>query len=259
VELADYIDAVEIEGKAFAATAEAGDLTAAIPACDGWTMRELVRHLGMIHLWAAANIAFPHDDWLDVEELPDLVQFWPALAHGGEYPDDDELVAWYRTTLANLVEVLRAAPADHQCFSFLPAPTPVTMWARRQASEIAIHRADAEAARGLTSAFRPDFAADMLDELLSGFAPRPGNQPGIVSPMVIHVHATDVDEHWYLTLAPDGITTEPDGDRADLTASAPAGDLYLLFWNREPSSDVGLDGDASVMDTWRATCRVRWG
>ncbi len=47
------------------------------------------------------------------------------------------------------------------------------MWSRRQASEIAIHRFDAENARGVSSHFEPEFAADMLDELLSGFAPRP--------------------------------------------------------------------------------------
>lgn len=37
---------------------------------------------------------------------------------------DDELIAWYRATLANLVDVLRSAPLDVEAFTFLSAPTP---------------------------------------------------------------------------------------------------------------------------------------
>ena len=66
-------------------------------------------------------------------------------------------------------EVIGATPADHQCLTFLPAPSPLVMWARRQAAEIAVHRYDAEAARGVESTFDPSFASDMLDELLMGY------------------------------------------------------------------------------------------
>lgn len=34
--------------------------------------------------------------------------------------------------------VLESAPADVAAFTFLPAPTPLAIWARRQASEIAM-------------------------------------------------------------------------------------------------------------------------
>lgn len=258
MEVSDYIDYVESEGKGFAAAADMGELSVEIPACDGWTMRELVRHLGMIHLWAAANVAFPHDDWLDVGELPDLVQFWPELANGGEYPDDADLVGWYRDTLANLVTVFRSTPADHECFSFLPAPTPLTMWARRQASEIACHRFDAEVARNIATEYDPQFAADILDELLSGFAPRPSERD-VDSARTIGIHATDVDEHWYLTIAPEGITTTREDSDADLTARGTAGELYLLFWNRTPADSVDLTGDTDLMDFWLNNCRIRWG
>ena len=259
MEISEYIDFVESEGKAFAAAADAGNMDVDISACEGWAMRELVRHLGMIHLWAAANVAFPQDDWLDVDELPDLVQYWPDLTGPtAEYPADDQLVDWYRDTLANLVKVLQTAPADHECFSFLPAPNPVTMWSRRQASEIAIHRFDAESARGISSVFDSAFAADMLDELLSGFAPRPRGID-IAATRVLHVAAEDVDEHWHLTIGPDGIATARDGGEADLTVRGTAAALYLLFWNRTPDETVQMDGAADLMDVWRSTCRVRWG
>jgi len=39
---------------------------------------------------------------------------------------------------------LASAPPDLDCLTFLAAPSPLAMWARRQAHETAIHRVDAE-------------------------------------------------------------------------------------------------------------------
>jgi len=259
MDVTDYIGFVASEGDRFAAAAEHGELGVRIAPCPDWDMRDLVRHLGMIHLWAAANVAFPESDWLDVEELPDLVRYWPDLTgDSGEYPDDAELVDWYRATLSNLIEVLKSAPADVAAFTFLPAPTPLTMWARRQASEIAIHRFDAEQARGITSHFEPHFASDMLDELLTGFAPRP-RPLDIERPRVLHVHAEDTDDHWYVSMGPDDTETSREGDAADLTLTATAADLYIRLWNRTPDSSIAMSGDADLMDLWNGNFRVRWG
>jgi predicted lipid carrier protein YhbT len=133
------------------------------------------------------------------------------------------------------------------------------MWARRQASEIAIHRFDAEDARDIPTHFEPEFAADMLDELLSGFAPGP-SASGIEIDVdrVLHVHACDVDEHWYVTIGPNGIESSREGDDADLTVTASAAQLYLLMWNRTDDSTVELVGDTELMKVWRESCRVRW-
>lgn len=256
MDVSEYIGLVSDEGERFASAAEDGSLSVEILPCPGWTMRDLVRHLGFIHLWAAENMTYPTDDWADVDDLPDLTTHWPELA--AAWPDDADLVAWYRRTNANLVRVLESAPADLECFTFLPAPTPLTMWARRQASEIAIHRFDAEVSRGIASQFDAPFAADMLDELLAGFAPRPGKVP-VDDTRTVLVHAHDAEEHWRLTLEPDGVTTSRETGDADLMVSATAADLYLAFWNRAPDTTLGLDGDAGLMDTWRQTCRVRWG
>jgi len=255
MDVADYIGFVAAEGDRFAVAADQGQLSVEIPPCEGWDMRELVRHLGLIHLWAAANVAHPSSDWLDVEDLTVLADYWPELA--SSWPDDSELVAWYRRTNENLVRVLESMPADHQCFSFLPAPTPLTMWSRRQASEIAIHRFDAEVSRGIPSHFEPGFAADMLDELLSGFAPGPRDIP-VSSEHVVHIHANDVDEHWYLTIGPHGVETSRQAGDADLTVDGSAAALYLLLWNRTAEATVTLTGDTGLMDLWRESFRVRW-
>jgi len=255
MDVQNYIGFVASEGDRFATAAEQGDLSVAIAPCPGWDMRELVRHLGMIHLWAAANVAFPQSDWLDVHDLPDLVQYWPELAAG--YPEDADPIDWYRDTLANLIEVLESAPADLECFSFLPAPTPLTMWARRQASEIAIHRFDAEQARNIPSCFDPQFATDMLDELMCGFAVRPRSLD-IKGPEVIDVHAADTDEHWYASIGPEQTETSRQGSDADLRLTGAASDLYLLLWNRTPNTSVTMSGNTDLMDLWHGNFHVRW-
>jgi uncharacterized protein (TIGR03083 family) len=255
MDVADYIGFVASEGDRFATVAEKGELNTDVPPCDGWDMRDLVRHLGVIHLWAAANIAHPFDDLLEVDELAVLTPYWPDLA--SSWPDDRDLVAWYRQTNENLVRVLESLPADHECVTFLPAPTPLTMWSRRQASEIAIHRFDAEVSRGIPTTFEPSFAADMLDELLSGFAPGERELP-VESEHVLHIDATDTNDQWHLTIRPQGMTTSREGGDADLTVRGKASELYLLFWNRTADSTVSLTGDTDLMDLWRDNCRVRW-
>lgn len=257
MDVSNYIGYVASEGELFASAVEQGELSVEIAPCPGWDMRELVRHLGMIHLWAAANVAFPEPDWLAVHDLPDLVRYWPELAAG--YPEDADPVDWYRDTLANLVDVLKSAPADLECFSFLPASSPLAMWARRQASEIAIHRFDAELARDITSHFDPQFATDMLDELLCGFAARYRvDNPGCPTE-VIHVHAEDTDEHWYLSIGAEQTETSRHGGHADLTLTSTAADLYLLLWNRAPDTSVAMSGNTDLMDLWHSNFRVRWG
>lgn len=250
-----YIESVAAEGKRLADIAEQGDLGVTIAPCPGWNMRELVRHLGMIHLWAAANLAFPTPgEDIDIVEVHELVSYWPELA---AYPEDADLVSWYRTTHANLLRVLRTAPADVDAFTFLPAPTPLTMWARRQASEIAIHRFDAESARGITSHFDAAFAADMLDELISGFAVR-SLRMDVDRPQVVHVRTEDTNNDWFVTVDAEGATVSNVGTNADLTLAGAAADLYLLLWNRTPNAEVTTTGNADLLDLWHINFRVRW-
>ncbi|NOX29980.1 MAG: maleylpyruvate isomerase family mycothiol-dependent enzyme [Actinobacteria bacterium] len=255
MDVSDYIKFVKAEGESFASAAEQGELNVEIAACPGWDMREMVRHLGLIHLWAAANVANPQQDVIqDTNDVTEFARYWPTLA---AWPEDADLTLWYRNTHANLVTVLENAPLDVECATFLLAASPLAMWTRRQASEIAMHRFDAEMSHGITSQFEPQFANDMLDELLSSFVPRV-RVPEMENSKTIHIHAEDTDEHWYLTVGPERARTSRQGDKADLTLTATAADLYLLLWNRTPNSSVKMTGDTELMGTWHGNFRVRW-
>ncbi len=254
MEIAVHITAVGQEAKLLAQAAEQVGLDVDIPTCPGWDMRELLRHLSEIHLWAAAHVAQPHDKpWVD--DLAELAAFWPDL--GIFWPDDDQLIDHYLATNANLVDALESAPLDVESFTFLPAPSPLAMWARRQAHETAIHRFDAENAAGIVTEFDPAFAADGIDELLAAFAPRASAFP-VESTKTMVVRATDTGDSWQVTLAPDGITTSRDDGPADVTLTGDARDLYLAVWNRGDDSNVTVTGDHDLFEIWHKNHRIRW-
>lgn len=254
MEISQHITTVGQEAKLLAEAAEQSGLEADVPTCPGWNVRDLVRHLSEIHLWAAAHVAQPHDKpWVD--DLAELTAFWPDLAVF--WPDDSDLISWYLETNANLVNALESAPADVESFTFLRASSPLAMWARRQAHETAVHRFDAQNAAGTPSGFDPTFASDGIDELLVAFAQRKDEWP-VEHAQAMLVHAEDTDDRWHVTLGPDGITTIRGDGSADLTLSGVASDLYLVLWNRIEDSRVTATGDSDILDTWHGNHRVRW-
>jgi uncharacterized protein (TIGR03083 family) len=254
MEIAEHITAVGQEAKLFAQAAEEGGCEVNVPTCPGWTMRDLVRHLSEVHLWAAAHVAQPHDKpWVD--DLAELAVFWPDLAVF--WPDDKELTSSYLNINANLVDALESAPPDVEAFTFLPAPSPLAMWARRQAHETAIHRFDAQNAARIVSRFDPAFASDGIDELLAGFAPR-GSRFTIDPRKAILVHAEDTNDRWHVTMSPDGITTQRGDGPADATLTGAAADLYLTLWNRGMDSQIRTTGDHTLLDKWHDNMRIRW-
>lgn len=258
MEISEHIAAVANEGKMLAEAAQQAGLEADVEPCPGWNVRDLVRHLGMIHLWAASHVAYPHDDpgyESEEEEHAAFAEFWPDL--GIFWPDDRDLIDWYLRTNANLVNTLESASPTVEAWTFLPAPSPLAMWARRQAHETAIHRFDAENAAGIPSSFDPVFASDGVDELLAGFAPRKPEFP-IGTSKTMHVHAVDTDDHWYVTLSPDGVETSRDPVAADVVVRGTASDLYLLFWNRTEDATVTVTGESKLLDLWHGNVRVRW-
>jgi uncharacterized protein (TIGR03083 family) len=255
VELGELVAALEHEGAAFACAAEKAGLDASVPTCPEWTVRELVRHIGYVHRWAATYVREQRVTVLDDEEEEAAV---------GRLPDDDaELLPWFREGHAALVATLRAAPADLECWHFLRAPTPLLFWARRQAHEIAVHRSDAESAAGDTpvTGVPAPFAVDGIDELLLGFYMRRGGRLRADSPCSLRVEAVDrPDAAWLVRIGPDGaqIARSPAESNADCVLRGSASDLYLALWNRRGTDDLDVHGDRSVLDLWRERATVRW-
>lgn len=250
----EHIAALEREGQMLAAVVGAVDLDAAVPTCPGWTVRELLVHVGRTHRWAAAYIGDGRTEPIDPDELQRL---WGAV------PADAALVEWFHEGHEHILGCLRKAPADRQCWTIFPAPSPLEFWARRQAHETAIHRADAQGAlgpSGVIDGYPADFAADGIDELLRGFYSRPRNPVRSDPPRTLQFTATDVaDAAWIVHIGPDGMQTRPGTEpAADAELRGGASELYLALWNRRGLDGLSLTGDATLLELWRERATVRW-
>lgn len=241
MDIAAHIEALEDEGGRLAAAAGAASLNDPVPGCPDWAVRDLVQHIGYVHRWAAAIVSGrldgPNGD---------------ADAVVGPLPDDARLLDWYGDGHRELVATLRGAPADLECFTFLPAPSPLAFWARRQALETAVHHADAAAAAGQPVSFTDELAHDGIDETLRGF----GTRPRAFEPGSIWLQPGD-GPGWRIELHEEGATSTQDADAegADVTVAGSPTDIYLWLWNRPARVDI--TGDAAVAERWKKI-RVRW-
>jgi uncharacterized protein (TIGR03083 family) len=252
VEIPVHIAAVREEGALMATAVSGADPDGTVPTCPDWTVRDLVRHMGGVHRWATGFVR-GRTEPVDAD-LDEVVGTWPA---------DADLADWLAQGCADLVAALATAPDDLQCWTFLPAPSPRAMWARRQAHETAIHRVDAQLAVGHpVSPWAPAFAADGVDELLSLFVPRRSTTLRADPPVTLAVDCADVDTSWLLRLDGHGVSTtraaHDDAGGAACTVSGKAGDLYLALWNRAGADGLTITGERAVLQQFSEGVRIRW-
>jgi uncharacterized protein (TIGR03083 family) len=255
MEIGRHIDALERAGLDFVDAAEKAGFDAPVPTCPEWSVRELVQHVGYVHRWAAAYVRTGRTTVLSDEEEADAV---------GPMPPDAALVGWFQDGHADLVDLLRAAPPGTSCCYFLPADTPLGFWARRQAHETTIHRADLQGAVGNIAGVDADVGIDGIDELLTGFYGIHGGRLRCEAPCTLAVHVTDGARSdgpraWTVTMSPTGATITRDATTpADCTLRGPASALYLALWNRRGTDDLDVQGNASVLALWREKATIRW-
>jgi uncharacterized protein (TIGR03083 family) len=248
VEIAEHIAAVREQGKLLAAAAERAPLDSPVPSCPDWRLRDLVRHIGGVHRWATEHVSKPGTDNFD--PFDELARNWPP---------DEQLVEWFREGHAGLVRALERADPNAERFTFLPAPSSLAFWARRQAHETGIHRADAELASGNITPYEPRLASDGIEELIFGFVgSRPRSKLTAENPRTLHLHATDCDGEWLVRIGPSDPQLSREHADADCTVQGAASELYLFLWNRVGQDGLQISGDPRVLDQWRTTVRVRW-
>lgn len=262
MEIRQHIAVLKDDGARLADAAQTAGLAAEVPACPGWRVRDLVRHQAYVHRWAGRHVAERQSAIIEEEGESDI------LSAG---PPDERLLASYREGHAALVRILSEADPDLRCATFLPAPSPLAFWARRQAHETAIHRYDAQGARregapAPGSAFPAGFAADGIDELIAGFAARDSGD-GVCRDLLVRTR--DTEDAWRFTRPAEGRVRvrryqpgepeDPAGPAA-CELSGPASGIYLFLWNRCGAREAGLavTGDDTIIRAWNGTVRVRW-
>jgi uncharacterized protein (TIGR03083 family) len=247
MELVEYIDSLRAEGMLLADSAEATGFDAHVPSCPEWTVRDLLRHMGEVHRWAASHVTGKRET-MNVEDF--------AL-----YPHDDAgLLGWFREGHAELLQALETADPDADYYGFLPGGLRGTrFWARREAHETTIHRVDAQNVTGMVSPTTTEFAIDGIDEMLHGFlARRPSRLTSAADPYTFVLVCTDSPHAWRVSVAADGPTTTADPGEGGSRVYGNAFDLYLLLWNRRPLEGLEVQGPTDWIEHYRAHAHVRW-
>jgi uncharacterized protein (TIGR03083 family) len=247
----EHIAALERDGALLAAAAGRAGLDAMVPPCQPWRVRDLLRHLGFVHRWAAGYVSQAREEMTDEPAEDELLLAGPG---------DAELLGWFCDGHAELVRALRSADPRLRCWTFLPAPSALAFWARRQAHETAIHRADAESAAGEVATFPASFAADGIDELIMGFWAR--GRARADRPSCMQIRATDTGGEWLVELGA-GTAARRQAADADAVVAGRACDLYLLLWNRprpdgQDADRVTVGGDPGVLRLWQDLMKVTW-
>ncbi|MGO9078854.1 MAG: maleylpyruvate isomerase family mycothiol-dependent enzyme [Streptosporangiaceae bacterium] len=251
MDVSEYLGALDGEGRRLVSAAAAADLDAAVPGCPGWRLRDLLAHVGFVHRWAAGYVRDARMQMLPGPGEAEMLATAPA---------GDAVRDWVAQGHAELVRVLTAAPADVRCWTFLPAPSPLAFWARRQAHETAVHRVDAQQAAGQPQTpVDPAFAADGIDELLTGLLAR--RRPGRATPPgdgAIGLDPADRPESWTVRYRDDRLVAVPGLQDCGVVVRGPAAGLYLALWNRQPLASLDVTGPGELLDWWHDQFRITW-
>jgi uncharacterized protein (TIGR03083 family) len=240
-----YLETIRTEGTRLFHSA-AKDMKAPVPSCPGWTVTDLVEHLGIVHRH---------------KELIVRTLATEDAGHRDDAPlDPEDLLAWFAEGHDLLLDTLESADPAGAVWTWYPPDQTVSFWIRRMAHETAIHRADAELARGPVTPIDPDIAADGVDEVLGPITaaytedPRWEFRP---DGRIVELQAAETGRVYRLRIGTGshgpGWTFGP-GDHADVTTriTAPASDLDLWAWGRAPAGVLSVEGDPDLVDLIRS-------
>ncbi|KJY27884.1 maleylpyruvate isomerase family mycothiol-dependent enzyme [Streptomyces sp. NRRL S-495] len=256
LEFPDLLRLIDEGSTAFrAAVAAAPSLDAQVTTCPGWTLFDLVKHLGGgDRFWAAIVAAGPADG-----PPAEAVAARAAL----ELPREREaLLTWLDASTQLLLSTLREAGPDADCWAWWSAlQTPRTSGgvARHRVQESAVHTYDARLAGGAPQPLPLEVALDGVEEFLFAVCATSSAWPH--KPTAFDFHAAE-GRSWRLTVDGDGARSARIPTPAAATGEAPdaagasvhgtASELVLYLYDRIKAESLRVDGDAGLLDLLRA-------
>jgi uncharacterized protein (TIGR03083 family) len=233
----EWLTLIEDRSAALRAAAGQAGLTARVPGCPDWSVRDLITHLAEVQLfWAAAVAA------------------GPAAGPPGEDQVDrtpgEDLMAWSAQATAELAGALRAAGPDRPCWTWWAesgAPMTSGAVARHQVQEAGVHAFDAQEAAGRAGPLPDVVAADGMGEFLTVGMASMGPWPHRAGSVAL---VADGGPAWVVRLSGDGARAEradgADGAEADARLRGSASDLVLALYGRHLAGELGFDGDEEL-------------
>ena len=230
-----YVDALEREGGLLAAAASGG-LDRPVAACPGWVVADVVGHLGRVYR-SVTDIVTNRL----VEQPTTRVPKPPA---------GPEVVDFFTTGLAGLVDAFRSTPADVPVIVWGAVGT-VAFYHRRMTHETGVHRYDVQTACGTFDPFDGDLAADGVSELYEVVLPFGLSRTGQAGPTgSLHLHRTDGPGEWTLEMVHGTLQVSASHGKATAAVRGPGSDLFVFAWNRGRSDALEVFGDVAVADAW---------
>lgn len=204
-----------------------------IPACPGWTMADLMWHMGEVLVFWKQVI---DKRALDTSELKWI-----------ERPKNTDLVSWYTDGVTSAIETLTTADPAMPCWTWTGTQN-VDWIIRRMAHETAVHVWDACNAAGVSAPLDAQVASDGIDEFLYVMLPHQREGQPVVGGSV-HLHCTDVEGEW-LVVPSEGtdMSVTREHAKGSVALRGSSTDLFLLLWRRIPSFAVEVIGDAAVAE-----------
>jgi uncharacterized protein (TIGR03083 family) len=225
----------------------AADLRAPVPSCPGWSLGNLVRHIGGGHRWAREVVRTRATGFLPDDQVRKL-----DGDDSGDMP-----VTWLVEGAAQLADTLRAAGPNARVW------TPVdrgaaAFWARRFAHETLVHRADAALAAGTEFVVSEGVGHDAVDEwmeldaLPQHFDHKPQKRELLGPGRTLAFEATDSGAAWFVDLTGDVIAWCRGRGQAAVTVRGSCADLLLVIYRRRAVNGNGIEiaGDEELLDFW---------
>ena len=227
-------DCLEADFRRLRDVGAAADPGTGVPSCPGWTMADLLRHVGQVYL-----------DKVECMRLGRSPDSWPPPGL-----DDEPPLELLDRSFAALTAEFDARRPQDRVFTWYEPDQSVAFWIRRMAQETVIHRVDAELAAGQPVTGIPgDLAADGIDELLAAFVQYgttnwPEEFAGILKPAGDRlVGVVTPDRSWLLRMTGRDVrVTGPSAGSPAAAVEGAAADVLLWLWGR------GGEGAATMGD-----------
>ena len=238
-----------------AESATAAGPDAPVPTTPGWTITDLVEHVGQTQHWIAEII---ERRITDPTRLPTAMAVLPI--------EPREWEAWLSESVQRAASACSDDALDAPVFNAAGDERSGTrFWMSSVLNETVVHGFDAANAVGRPADIDADIAVALVSNHLAMLT---SPTWGIQRPESAHAIrgtgqtlqwlATDVADHagaWFVERRPDGATWRPGAQQADVTVSGPAGSLLLALTRRLLLTDleatrISIDGAVDLARHW---------
>jgi uncharacterized protein (TIGR03083 family) len=235
-----YLDCLAADYGLLRAAAESASAGDPVPSCPGWTLADLVTHVGEVYLHKVTVMR--DGKWPDP---------WPPEEYATVAP-----LALLDRGYRELTAEFAARPPDEASLTWFGPDQTAGFWIRRMAQETVVHRMDAQLAAGEPVTPAPDdLAIDGVDEVLKRFVEygaakwpeeyetiEGGHPAGADGTAAVVVTAGPAS--WTVRPAPASVRVADGGDEgARAVVSATADGMLRWLWGRADDSVITVTGD----------------